>query len=313
MSRYLITGGAGFIGSYLCERFIEEGGEVVCVDNLVTGARKNIDRLEEGGRFRFVQRDVCSGLQDLDGPFDYVLHFASPASPPDYLRMPIETLQVGSAGTHAALDIAVRDGAVFMLASTSEVYGDPEEHPQKETYWGHVNTIGPRACYDESKRYAEAAVMAYHRARGLDVRILRIFNTFGPRMRIEDGRAVTNFICQAIRGEDLTVYGDGSQTRSFCYITDLVEGILKLLRSDVTAPVNLGNPSEMTILELARIIIEYTRSKSEIRFEPLPQDDPKMRQPDITRAKDLLGWAPRVSLKEGLLKTIDYYMEELKK
>lgn len=307
----MITGGAGFIGSYLCERFLDDGGEVVCVDNLVTGSMENIEGISHAG-FTFINRDVTKGLSDIEGPFDYVLHFASPASPADYLKIPVDTLLVGSAGTHAALDVAKRDKAVFMLASTSEVYGDPETHPQKEDYWGHVNPIGPRSCYDEAKRYAEAATMAYHRAYGLDVRMLRIFNTFGPRMRIEDGRAVTNFICQALRGDDITVYGDGSQTRSFCYVTDLVEGIARLLHSNVTEPVNLGNPAEMTILELARTIIEHTGSKSEIVFEPLPEDDPKKRRPDITRAKTLLGWEPKVSLRDGLLKTIDYYVAELR-
>lgn len=310
MPRYLITGGAGFIGSYLTDRFLNEGSEVVVVDNLVTGDRRNIEHITSPG-FTFLERDVSKGLDDIEGHFDYVLHFASPASPIDYLKIPIETLLIGSAGTHAALELATRNKATFMMASTSEIYGDPLIHPQKENYWGNVNTIGPRSCYDEAKRYSEAAAMAYHRTYGLEVRILRIFNTFGPRMRIEDGRAVTNFITQALRGENLTVYGDGSQTRSFCYITDLVNGIDLLLKSDVTAPVNLGNPEEKTILELAKIILEYTGSKSEIIFKDLPVDDPQRRNPDITRARERLGWEPKVSLHEGLLKTIDYYVERL--
>ncbi|MBI4665963.1 MAG: SDR family oxidoreductase [Nitrospinae bacterium] len=311
MPRTLITGGAGFIGSHLCERFLSEGHEVVCVDNFITGSPKNIAHITDP-RFSFIEADVSAGLSGIPGRFNYVLHFASPASPPDYLRHPIETLLVGSAGTHAALELADRNKAVFMVASTSEVYGDPDIHPQREDYWGNVNPIGPRSCYDEAKRYSEAATMAYHRARGLDVRLLRIFNTFGPRMRLDDGRAVANFVCQALRGEDITVYGDGGQTRSFCFVTDLVEGITRLLLTNVGPdPVNIGNPSERTILELARLIIEYTGSKSKIIHNPLPKDDPKKRKPDITRARELLKWEPKVSLQEGLLKTIEYFMAEL--
>ncbi|MGK7344783.1 MAG: UDP-glucuronic acid decarboxylase family protein [Candidatus Nitrospinota bacterium M3_3B_026] len=311
MPRYLVTGGAGFIGSWLCERLLGEDAEVVCVDDFSTGAMKNIESLEENPRFTLIERDITRGLSDIEGPFDYVLNLASPASPVDYGKMPIETLLVGSAGTHAALDLALRDGAAFLLASTSEVYGDPEVHPQREGYWGKVNPVGPRSCYDEAKRYAEAATVAYRRVHGLDVRIARIFNTFGPRMRVEDGRAVTNFICQALRGEDITVYGDGSQTRSFCYITDLVDGLMELLRSGAANPVNLGNDEEMTILELAKIIIEKTGSGSRVVFKPLPQDDPARRRPDISRARELLRWEPKVSLKDGLLKTIEYYTAEL--
>jgi len=311
MRRVLITGGAGFIGSHLAERLLDEGLEVVAVDNFITGSAKNIEAIT-ADRFTFIERDVSRGLDGVGGPFDYVLHFASPASPVDYLKYPVETLLVGSAGTHHALDLALKNSAVFMIASTSEIYGDPEVRPQPEEYWGNVNPIGPRSCYDEAKRYAEAATMAYHRAHGLDVRILRIFNTYGPRMRIEDGRAVTNFICQALDGRDITIYGDGSQTRSFCYIDDLIEGIARLLFSSETRPVNLGAQNEMTILELARTIIDYTGSSSEIVFKPLPQDDPKMRRPDIGRAKESLDWEPKVSLKEGLARTIDYYVAELK-
>ncbi len=312
MSRVLITGGAGFIGSYLCERFLSEGDEVVCVDNLVTGVRGNVENINSD-RFKFYERDVSKGLDGVVGPFDFVLHFASPASPPDYLRIPIETLLVSSAGTHAALDIALENNAVFLLASTSEVYGDPEINPQREDYWGNVNPIGPRSCYDEAKRYAEAATMAYRRARGLDTRIVRIFNTFGPRMRKDDGRAVSNFICQALEGKDLTVYGDGGQTRSFCYVTDLVDGIVRLLKSDYQDPVNLGNPEEMSILNLAKMALEYTGSSSKIINESLPIDDPKVRKPDISRAKKELGWAPKVTLAEGFAKTVEYYKTIIEK
>jgi len=311
MPKALITGGAGFIGSHLADKLLGDGMEIVCVDNFITGSKSNIEHINSNN-FSFVERDVSKGLSAIEGPFDYVLHFASPASPIDYMKYPIETLLVGSAGTHAALELARDSNAVFMLASTSEVYGDPEEHPQKESYWGLVNSIGPRSCYDEAKRYAEAATMAYHRVHGLDVRILRIFNTYGPRMRTDDGRAVTSFICQAQVGDDITIFGDGSQTRSFCYVSDLVDGIVKLLYSSNTRPVNLGNPSEMTILDLAKTIIEYTGSKSKIAFKDLPVDDPRKRRPDISRAKKVLGWEPEVALKEGLMKTIDYYIEELK-
>jgi dTDP-glucose 4,6-dehydratase len=312
MPATLITGGAGFIGSHLCDRLLAEGHTITCVDNLVTGSRKNITHLADNPSFRFMERDVVAGLADIHGPFGYALHFASPASPPDYLRIPIETLLVGSVGTHNALDVAVRTKAVFLVASTSEIYGDPEIHPQEESYWGNVNTIGPRSCYDEAKRYAEAATMAYHRALGVDARIIRIFNTYGPRMRINDGRAVANFICQALKGEDITVYGDGSQTRSFCYATDLVDGIVRMMKSGSPGvPVNLGNPVEMTILTLAERIIKLTGSKSRIIHSSLPVDDPKKRKPDISRAKASLGWEPKVGLEEGLMQTIAYFKMEL--
>jgi len=310
MASVLITGGAGFIGSHLTDRFISEGHDVVGVDNFITGSASNIDHIKSD-RYTFMEMDVSNGLDNLDRRFDYVLHFASPASPIDYLKYPVETLLAGSAGTHAALDLAVDTNAVFMIASTSEVYGDPHVHPQPESYWGNVNSVGPRSCYDEAKRYAEAATMAYHRARGLDVRILRIFNTYGPRMRVEDGRAVTNFACQALEGKQVTIYGDGSQTRSFCYISDLVDGITRLLYSDETGPVNLGNTEETTILKIAETIIRITGSASEIVFKPLPVDDPKQRQPDISRARKILGWEPKISLDEGLKYTIKYYIEQL--
>lgn len=312
MTRALVTGGSGFIGSYLCERLIGEGVSVVCVDNFVTSSRENVGHIDSAN-FTLIERDVSKGLEGIEGPFDYVLHFASPASPPDYLKMPLETLLVNSVGTHAALEVALKNNAVFLLASTSEVYGDPEQHPQTEEYWGNVNTIGPRGCYDEAKRYAEAAVMAYHRKHGLDIRIVRIFNTFGPRMRPHDGRAVSNFVVQALAGDDITVYGDGSQTRSFCYATDLVTGILKLLRSDVTEPVNIGNPHELSILTLAETIIAKTGSASKIVFRPLPEDDPKVRCPNISRAQQKLGWEPQVSFEDALQKTIEYYKAILSK
>lgn len=312
MSATLITGGAGFIGSHLCDRLLSEGHRITCVDNLVTGSRKNISHLTARADYRFMERDVVAGLADIEGPFGYTLHFASPASPPDYLRIPIETLRTGSIGTHNVLDVAVKDKAVFLMASTSEIYGDPEIHPQEESYWGNVNTIGPRSCYDEAKRYAEAATMAYHRALGVDARIIRIFNTYGPRMRINDGRAVANFICQALKGEDITVYGDGSQTRSFCYVSDLVDGITRMMKSGSPGvPVNLGNPVEMTILELAERIIKLTGAKSRIIHNSLPVDDPKKRKPDISRAKATLGWEPKVGLEEGLKQTIAYFKAEL--
>ena len=301
----LVTGGAGFVGSHLCRRLLGEGMEVTAVDNLLTGSRKNIDGLA-APEFRFVERDAREPYGWMDGPLDYVLHFASPASPPDYLKYPILTLETGSIATHRALELARDKGAVFMLASTSEIYGDPEIHPQKEEYWGNANSIGPRSCYDEAKRYAEAATMAAHRAWGLDVRIVRIFNTYGPMMRPEDGRAMTNFLTQAVRGNDVTVYGDGSQTRSFCYVSDLVDGIYRLLMSRETRPVNLGNPNEISILQLARTVIAHVKSNSKIAFLPLPVDDPKKRRPDITRAKQSLGWEPKVPLEEGMGRTLDY-------
>lgn len=310
VKRALVTGGAGFIGSHLCRRLLAEGMEVIALDNLLTGSKKNIEGIHDP-RFTFIQRDAREPFDWETGPLDYVLHFASPASPPDYLKYPILTLETGSIATHRALELARAKGAVFMLASTSEVYGDPEKHPQTEEYWGNVNSIGPRSCYDEAKRYAEAATMAAHRAWGVDVRILRIFNTYGPMMRPEDGRAVTNFLHQARQGLDVTVYGDGTQTRSFCFVSDLVEGILRLLRSRETRPVNLGNPDEITILQLARTVIAHLKSKSGITHLPLPEDDPKKRRPDVTRAREVLGWAPKVSLEEGLGLTLDYYLSTM--
>jgi len=284
--------------------------EVLAVDNLITGARKNIEGIDDP-RFEFVERDARDSLDWVTGRVDYVLHFASPASPPDYIKHPILTLQTGSFATHRALELAYEKKAVFMLASTSEVYGDPEEHPQREEYWGNVNSVGPRSCYDEAKRYAEAAVMAAHRALGQDTRIVRIFNTYGPRMRPEDGRAVTNFLMQAKAGRDVTVYGDGSQTRSFCYISDLVEGIVRLLFSAETRPVNLGNPNEVSILQVARLAIDHLGSASRITHLPLPEDDPRKRKPDITRAKEVLGWEPQVSMEEGFRLTMDYFLSTM--
>ncbi|HXG21003.1 MAG TPA: UDP-glucuronic acid decarboxylase family protein [Methylomirabilota bacterium] len=310
MARVLITGGAGFIGSHLCERFLAEGDEVICMDNLITGSADNIAHLFPNSRFSFVPQDVTNYIY-VKGPLDAILHFASPASPIDYLELPIQTLKVGSLGTHKALGLAKEKGARFLLASTSEVYGDPLEHPQKEDYWGNVNPIGPRGVYDEAKRFAEAMTMAYHRFHGVQTRIVRIFNTYGPRMRLRDGRVVPNFISQALTGEDLTVYGDGSQTRSFCFVSDLVDGIVRLLRSDYDGPVNIGNPAELTVLEFAHRIIELTGSRSKVAYKPLPVDDPKVRQPDITLARQLLGWEPKVSLREGLETTIAYFKEKL--
>jgi dTDP-glucose 4,6-dehydratase len=303
--RVLVTGGAGFIGSHLGEFLLERGAEVVCLDNLSTGTTDNIDHLRSS-RFSFIKHDVTNYIY-VAGPIDYVLHFASPASPVDYQNLPIPTLKVGALGTHKALGLAKAKKARFLLASTSEVYGDPLVHPQREDYWGHVNPVGPRGVYDEAKRFAEAMTMAYHRYHGLDTRIVRIFNTFGPRMRKDDGRAIPNFIHRALRGEPLTVYGDGSQTRSFMYVSDLVEGIWRLMRAPVHDPLNLGNPQEMTLLELAKRIIRLTSSASAIVFQPLPVDDPKIRQPDITRARTLLDWEPRVDLDEGLRRTIDWF------
>ena len=310
MSRVLITGGAGFIGSHLCERFLADGADVICMDNFLTGAPDNVAHLFTNPRFTFIQQDVTNYIY-VKGPVDAILHFASPASPVDYLELPIQTLKVGSLGTHKALGLAKEKGARFLLASTSECYGDPLVHPQNEDYWGNVNPIGPRGVYDEAKRFAEAMTMAYHRTHGVATRIVRIFNTHGPRMRLRDGRVVPNFIAQALRGEPLTVYGDGSQTRSFCYVSDLVEGIVRLLGSDYSGPVNCGNPAEVTILQFAERIRKLTGSKSEIAFRPLPVDDPKQRQPDITRARRLLGWEPAVGLEEGLLHTIDYFRDKV--
>jgi len=306
MARVLITGGAGFIGSHLCERFLSEGNDVICMDNLITGSADNIAHLFADKRFTYIQQDVTNYVY-VKGTLDAILHFASPASPVDYLELPIQTLKVGSLGTHKALGLAKEKGARFLLASTSETYGDPLVHPQNEDYWGNVNPIGPRGVYDEAKRFAEALTMAYHRTHKVQTRIVRIFNTHGPRMRLNDGRVVPNFISQALRGEPLTVYGDGSQTRSFCYVSDLVEGIVRLLNSEYSGPVNCGNPMEVTILEFAKRIKALTQSKSEIVFRPLPEDDPKVRQPDITRARKLLGWEPKVGLDEGLEHTIDYF------
>jgi dTDP-glucose 4,6-dehydratase len=310
MARILITGGAGFIGSHLCERFLAEGDDVICMDNLITGNVDNIAHLFPDRHFSYIPQDVTNYIY-VKGPLDAILHFASPASPIDYLELPIQTLKVGSLGTHKALGLAKEKGARFLLASTSEVYGDPLVHPQKEDYWGNVNPIGPRGVYDEAKRFAEAMTMAYHRTHRVETRIVRIFNTYGPRMRLNDGRVVPNFIAQALRGEDLTVYGDGSQTRSFCYVTDLVEGILRLLRSACDGPVNIGNPQELSVLEFARRIIALTGSRSQITFRPLPVDDPRVRQPDIGLARRLLGWEPRVSLEDGLRETIHYFREKV--
>ncbi|HEY3347514.1 MAG TPA: UDP-glucuronic acid decarboxylase family protein [Nitrospirota bacterium] len=309
MARVLITGGAGFIGSHLADKFLSEGHEVICIDNLITGDVANIAHIKSS-KFSFVHYDITNYLY-VDGPLDYILHFASPASPIDYLELPIQTLKVGSLGTHKALGLAKAKGARLLLASTSEVYGDPLVHPQKEDYWGNVNPIGPRGVYDEAKRFSEAMTMAYHRYHGVETRIVRIFNTYGPRMRLRDGRAVPNFMCQAIKGEDLTVFGDGSQTRSFTFVSDEVDGIARLLFSDVDTPVNIGNPAEMTVLQMAEAIIRITGSKSRILFKPLPEDDPKVRQPDITKAKALLGWEPKVQLEEGLAKTLDYFRMKL--
>jgi dTDP-glucose 4,6-dehydratase len=310
MARYLITGGAGFIGSHLCETFLHRGHEVICMDNYSTGARSNVAGFAANPRFTFVQHNVTRFI-DIGEPLDYVLHFASPASPIDYLELPIPTLKVGSLGTHNALGLAKAKKSVFLLASTSEVYGDPLVRPQNEEYWGNVNPVGPRGVYDEAKRFAEAITMAYHRFHGLDSRIVRIFNTYGPRMRMQDGRVVPNFIAQALKGEPITVYGQGQQTRSFQYIDDLVAGICKLLESDHHLPVNIGNPHEMTVLEFAHKIIELTGSKSEIVYKPLPEDDPQVRQPDISKAKKILGWEPNVKLDEGLAKTIEYFRARL--
>ena len=307
--RVVVTGAAGFLGSHLSEALLDRGHTVVGVDNLLTGDLSNIQHLR-GRAFEFIRHDVTRYI-DVDGPVDFILHWASPASPIDYLELPIQTLKVGSLGTHNALGLALAKRARFILASTSEVYGDPLEHPQTETYWGNVNPIGPRGVYDEAKRFAEAITFAYRRYHGLDTRIVRIFNTYGPRMRLRDGRAVPAFMSQALRGEDVTVFGDGTQTRSFCYVSDLVDGVLRLMDSDVGDPVNIGNPHEVTIEEIARIIIRLLGSSSRIVYRPLPVDDPKQRQPDITRARTLLGWEPTVGLEEGLLKTVEYFRSRL--
>jgi dTDP-glucose 4,6-dehydratase len=309
--RTLITGGAGFIGSHLCERFLQRGHEVLCIDNLITGSLDNVEHLRANKHFVFEHHDVSHPLE-IDGPIDNVLHFASLASPVDYLKYPIQTLKVGSLGTHNTLGLAKAKNSRYLLASTSEVYGDPEVHPQREDYWGHVNCIGVRGCYDESKRFAEAIVMAYHRIHKVDTRIIRIFNTYGSRMRLDDGRVLPNFMGQALRGEPLTVYGDGSQTRSFCYVEDLVDGIEKLLGIEFHEPVNLGNPDEVTVLQFAQEVLALCGSKSKIEYRPLPQDDPRVRKPDISCARKLLGWEPRIPRGEGLRRTLAYFQAKLR-
>jgi len=306
MTTSMVTGGAGFLGSHLCERLLAEGHQVICVDNLITGNPANIQHLIERADFKFIEHDISKPLF-IDGELDNVLHFASPASPIDYLNLPIQTLKVGSLGTHNTLGLAKAKGARHLLASTSEVYGDPLIHPQPESYWGNVNPVGPRGVYDEAKRFSEAIAMAYHRYHGVETRIVRIFNTYGPRMRPRDGRVVPAFIDQALRGQPLTVFGEGEQTRSFCYVADLVDGIYRLLLSDEVEPVNIGNPREMSVLQFAEKILELTGSASKITHKPLPVDDPKIRQPDITRASGLLGWSPQVELDEGLESTIAYF------
>jgi len=312
--RALITGGAGFIGSHLCDRLLAEGHEVIAMDNLITGSISNIEHLAGRRDFRFIEHDVTNYIY-IDGPLDAILHLASLPSPVDYLQEPIKTLKVGALGTHKTLGLARAKSARYLLASTSEVYGDPQVHPQPETYWGHVNPVGPRGVYDESKRFAEAMVMAYHRYHGIDTRIARIFNCFGPRMRLDDGRVVPNFISQALRGDPLTVYGDGSRTRAFCYVDDLVEGLYRLLMSHEVTPVNLGNPREMTVLQFAHKVLEVTGSSSEITFvhpqDERIKDDPKVRQPDITKARQVLSWEPRASLEEGLERTVDWFRDKV--
>jgi dTDP-glucose 4,6-dehydratase len=312
MPTSLVTGGAGFLGSHLCDYLISRGQRVICVDNLETGSLENIRHLKTGADFRFEMFDITDHYE-IEEPIDFVYHMASPASPIDYARLPLHTLKVGAYGTHNTLGVAKAKRARFMLASTSEVYGDPEIHPQKETYWGNVNPIGPRGVYDEAKRYAEAMTMAYLRQQGVDTAIVRIFNTYGPRMRPHDGRAIPTFLRQALTEKPVTVFGDGLQTRSFCYVDDLVRGLIALMESGIHEPVNIGNPNEMTLLEMAQAVIELTESRSEIVFEALPVDDPKVRQPDIGRARSLLGWEPQVELREGLRKTIDHAMAELAK
>jgi dTDP-glucose 4,6-dehydratase len=306
MGRALITGGAGFLGSHLCELFLSRGHEVICMDNFITGSPTNIKHLFGRDGFTFIKHDVTNYIH-IDGPLDFVLHFASPASPIDYLEKPIQTLKVGSLGTHKTLGVAKDKNARYLLASTSEVYGDPEEHPQKETYWGHVNPVGPRGVYDEAKRFAEAMTMAYQRFHGVQTRIVRIFNTYGERMRVKDGRVVPALISQALKNEPMTVFGEGKQTRSFCYVSDLIDGIYRLLMSDEPMPTNIGNPVELTVLEFAERIRALTGSTAPIEFRPLPEDDPKQRRPDITKARQVLGWEPKVPLDEGLQRTIEYF------
>ncbi len=308
--RVLVTGGAGFLGSHLCDRLLAEGHDVIAMDNLITGSTDNIAHLAGNRRFQFIYHDVTEYIY-LKGPLDAILHFASPASPIDYLELPIQTLKVGSLGTHNALGLALAKEARFLLASTSEVYGDPLVHPQNESYWGNVNPIGPRGVYDEAKRFAEAMTMAYHRSHGVDTRIVRIFNTYGPRMRLDDGRVVPNFVSQALHGLPLTVYGEGKQTRSFCFMSDLIEGIYRLLLSDEVEPVNIGNPTELTIHEFATVINELTGNPAGIRFEPLPVDDPKQRKPDIGKARRILGWEPKVNLREGMEETIRWFRDRV--
>ncbi len=308
--RILVTGGAGFLGSHLCDRLLAEGHDVIAMDNLITGSTDNIAHLSGNRRFQFIHHDVTNYIY-LKGPLDAILHFASPASPIDYLELPIQTLKVGSLGTHNALGLALAKEARLLLASTSEVYGDPMVHPQQESYWGNVNPIGPRGVYDEAKRFAEAMTMAYHRSHGVDTRIVRIFNTYGPRMRLRDGRVVPNFVGQALRSEPLTVYGEGKQTRSFCYVSDLVDGIYRLLMSNESEPVNIGNPAELTIHDFAKVINELTGNPAGIRFEPLPVDDPKQRQPDISKARRVLGWEPKVDLRTGMTQTVEWFRNQL--
>jgi dTDP-glucose 4,6-dehydratase len=309
MPTSVVTGGAGFLGSHLCDRLLREGHQVICLDNLITGNVANIEHLAGQGSFRFIKHDVTEYIY-LPGSVDYVFHFASPASPIDYLELPIQTLKVGALGTHKALGLARAKNAVFLLASTSEVYGDPLIHPQNESYWGNVNPVGPRGVYDEAKRFAEAMTMAYHRYHGVNTKIVRIFNTYGPRMRARDGRAVPAFISEALRNEPITVFGDGKQTRSFCYVSDLIAGIYALATSPETGPINIGNPAEMTVLDLAKAVARITGSRSAIVFRPLPVDDPKVRQPDIRLARERLGWAPKVTLDEGLPQTIEYFRSQ---
>jgi dTDP-glucose 4,6-dehydratase len=309
MSRILITGGAGFLGSHLCDYLLNKDHEVICMDNLITGSLSNIEHIKND-RFTFIEHNVTNFI-DIDGPLNYILHFASPASPIDYLEHPIPTLKVGSLGTHNVLGLAKKKKSVLLIASTSEVYGDPLIHPQREDYWGNVNPVGPRGVYDEAKRFAEAITMAYHRYHNIDTKIVRIFNTYGPRMRLNDGRAIPNFIKQALTGNEITAFGDGSQTRSFCYVSDLIEGIYRLLMSDINDPTNIGNPIEMTIRQMADKILQATGSHSKISYMPLPEDDPKIRQPNIEKAVKYLGWEPQVQLDEGLKATIDYFKVQL--
>jgi len=309
MPRTLVTGGAGFLGSHLCDHLLDKGHQVICMDNLITGSLANIKHIRSD-RFTFIEHNVTKFI-DIDGPLDYILHFASPASPIDYLNFPIPTLKVGSLGTHNALGLAKKKKSIFLIASTSEVYGDPLVHPQSEDYWGNVNPVGPRGVYDEAKRFAEAITMAYHRYHNIDTKIVRIFNTYGPRMRLNDGRAIPNFLKQALTGKELTAYGDGSQTRSFCYVSDLIKGVYKLLMSNINDPTNIGNPTEMTIQQMAEKILQATGSHSNISYKPLPDDDPKVRQPNIEKAVKYLGWEPQVKLDEGLKETIEHFKSQL--